>query len=120
MAHFFDKLSERDSLDFFQQYLSHREERLGQLMQAYQEERGNSKIDLDYSPESFVRIWRWAIQKLHLDGMVYYPKWLNEYLTYNETSSDCWRPKTEEAALLDAIAYYFAEVCIRHLSGVAW
>jgi hypothetical protein len=120
MAHYFDTLSEAEARAFFDTYLSHRERRLEWLRSEYASTGRDVSRDLDYAPDSLLRIWRWSIDTLSLRAHVYYPDWLTDYVKYEVRSVDDWIPKDQQGLLLDSIAFYFADVCIRNLSGVQW
>lgn len=119
---YFLGMTNQEAQAFFEQYLKLREERLNVLRQRFDETQSGGEIELDFTPESLVPLWRWASSHFtlrehtaeELKHIMQLPEWFREYqLTTKDLSP-------ESKQLLIDIAYYFAEVFVRNHAGIQW
>jgi hypothetical protein len=119
---FFRRMSDRDAEAFFDQYLRLGNERLTLLNQIFYETGGGNEDDLDFSPDSLIPLWQWAMQRLHprefsaleLTHIMTLPEWFRQDQLKSKPLSEA------SLILINDIAYYLAEVLIRNLKGIHW
>jgi hypothetical protein len=122
MFEFFLSLTDEEAQTFFQHYLGLRDSRLALLKRTFHETSEGKEVDLDFSPNSLVLLWRWAAKQLrrreytdaellHIKSL---PDWFEQYHLANKPLSE------DTLILLNDIAYYLGEVLIRNLPNVRW
>jgi hypothetical protein len=122
VVEFFWKMTDEEAQAFFEEYVRSRDERLASLKRTFHETGGGKEDELNFTPDSLLTLWRWASERLskreytsrELEHIKTLPDWFREHQLTTKHLSE------QTLALLNDIAFYFAEVFIRNHSGVQW
>ncbi len=116
-------MSDEQAQSFFDEYLRARDDRLKALKTYFQETGGGDETDLNFTPESLIRLWSWAKQHLHRREFTSREREriANMPDVLRNDSLFTTPPLSEESLkLVNDMAYYFADVLIERLKGVYW
>jgi hypothetical protein len=119
---FFNQMTDQDAAHFLQEYLGSKEDRLRNLRDRFQMTAEGRAETLDFTPLSLVPLWAWATKHLHRREHTQEERelimGLPEPIRSKQLSD---QPLSDDSVfLINDIAYYLAEVCIRNLPGVHW
>lgn len=122
VSEFFWKMKDDEAKAFFDQYVQLADERLTLLKQRFRNCGGGTGNELDFTPESLVPLWRWAMGQFgkrehtaeELEHIMSLPDWFRQEQMARKRLSE------GSLVLIIDIAYYFAEVFIRNHPGVHW
>lgn len=117
----FRDFSKKQAKEYFQWYLGQIEHRI-EVLSKWLEYEGE-EIELDYSPESLIPLWKWYEKHITLEykteeelerERAQYPEWMRDYISPTEISIETLKFAAD-------IAIYFAETMIKNNQGkVYW
>lgn len=120
----FREMNKKQAKQYFDWYMSVLPVRIGILMDFFEKNGGGTKDELDYTPESLIKLWKWFIQYVELvekrldeleKEINESPEWLNE-----EIRKHTHRISTITLAIAMDIAMYYGEVFVKNHQNVKW
>ncbi|MCR4651430.1 MAG: hypothetical protein K5662_06710 [Lachnospiraceae bacterium] len=115
-----EKITKKEVRQRFEYYVSQSNSRIDYL-HSYIKDTGTN-IELDYSPESLIDLWRWYEDQIEVvkkteeewnDEISQYPNWMKDWIPREDLSM-----KTMKISL--DVSFYFAEVMIRNNNKIEW
>lgn len=117
----FEDFKKKQTEEYFQWYLGQIDHRI-EVLNKWLEYEGE-EIELDYSPESLIPLWKWYEKRIILENKTEeelekerakYPEWMRDYISPTEISIETLKFAAD-------IAIYFAETIIKNNQGkVYW
>ncbi|WP_156916221.1 hypothetical protein [Methanolobus tindarius] len=120
----FREMSKKEAQKYFDWYMSVLPDRIDILMDFFERTGGGTKSELDYTPESLIKLWKWFIPHVELvekspeeleREVQASPEWLKE-----EIKNDTHRVNTVTLAIAMDIAMYYGEVFVKNFQSVKW
>jgi hypothetical protein len=118
----FKDMTKKEAQSHFDWYVGEIPTRIELLINAYSATSGMGKEDLDYSPESLIKLWHWYINNANIEEKpeevksferAQYPEWIQKDLS-NKKISIGWM------SIAMDIAIYFSECFIKEYGTVRW
>lgn len=118
----FTDMTKKEAQDHFAWYIKEIPSRMKLLQNTFSEMSGIAKEELDYSPESLIKLWQWYVNNVEIEEKSeeiknnereQYPQWIQANLSDKKISIG-WM-----AVAMD-IAIYFSECFIKEHSAIEW